>query len=187
MIRIAVVSCAYLFFISVLFGWRHCIAYELQQLYLFQRWQSDKSADACALCSVNTQFTPPARTVAAFSSVAWLNWTMPRTCSDFKFSVGDSLESWRIQSNSHRWCKRDSFVASGRAVWIEHYPTFYFLLSFCSLFDRTVLLKHPRSADGLWPAFALVFIIFLCLTHTDELQNWIHKQNTCITKRVVVL
>jgi len=56
--------------------------------------------------------------------------------------------------------KRDSFVASGRAVWIEHYPTFYFLLSFCSLFDRTVLLKHPRSADGYGQPSRLCLLSF---------------------------
>ena len=43
------------------------------------------------------------------------------TCSDFKFSVGDSLELSGIQFTPPKWTRhrQDSFVMSGVAVWIS--------------------------------------------------------------------
>jgi len=74
----------------------------------------------------NAQFTPLRQTrqngsVCVVSGVpVWIGWLL-WTCSDFKFSVCDSLELSGIQftlpkRTRHR---QDSFVASGVAVWIS--------------------------------------------------------------------
>jgi len=75
--------------------------------------------------NANAQFTPPARQDKTVPSVlsgvpVWIGRLL-WTCSDFKFSVGDSLELSGIQftlpkRTRHR---QDSFVVSGVAVWIS--------------------------------------------------------------------
>jgi len=81
------------------------------------------------------QFTPPHQTqkdgpVCVVSGApAWIGQLL-WTCSDFKFSVGDSLELSGIQFTPPKRTRhrQDSFVVSGVAVWISfklsHVSTF---------------------------------------------------------------
>ena len=71
------------------------------------------------------QFTPPQQaqqnSPACVVSVAWrCELDDCSDCSDFKFSVGDSLELSGIQFTSPKRTRhrQDSFAVSGLAVWI---------------------------------------------------------------------
>ena len=73
------------------------------------------------------QFTPPAMqtrqnsAVCVVSGVAVCTGQLLLTCSDFKFSVGDSPELSTIQFTPPKLSRhrQDSLVASGVAVWIS--------------------------------------------------------------------
>ena len=73
-----------------------------------------------------TQFTPPHQTrqdgpVCVVSGVPVWMGPLLRTCSDFRFSVGDSLEFSGIQFTPPKrtWHRQDGFVVSGVEVWIS--------------------------------------------------------------------
>jgi len=125
----------------------------------------------------NAQFTPLRQTrqngsVCVVSGVpVWIGWLL-WTCSDFKFSVCDSLELSGIQftlpkRTQHR---QDSFVVSGVALWISFnwvvssVPFICseqtFIVSPAGLCRKRRAYSHIIMYVGLFGHSAVVFHVF---------------------------
>ena len=93
---------------------------------------------------LNAQFTPPARHDKTVLSVSclWIGRLL-WTCSNFNFSVGDSLELSGIQVTPPKRTRhrQDSFVVCGVAVWIS----FYSWRNWVDRFSLVQLVRYERG------------------------------------------
>jgi len=102
---------------------------------------------------VPTQFTPPQQTrqddrVCVVSGTAvWIGQLL-WTCSDFKFSVSNSLELRGIQFTPPKWTqhRQDSLVMSRVAVWIS-FKTICICINNRNE-DKTIQYLHLRHAHN---------------------------------------
>jgi len=81
-------------------------------------WSINKISYIFACRPTHAQFTPPTRQDKTVLSASCLACRLLWTCSDYKFSVGDSFELSGIQFTPQKRTRhrQDSFVASGVAV-----------------------------------------------------------------------